>query len=179
MVQEEILFKGISYLELCKSFCSPERTHLCNFGRGYYEEQFYDIILYLGQWFRCLLTDFLSGGLAALLFGGAEPFMQFWKKASWGTFMWTMDGWRTKTNHNSSPWAFCSGELKRKKIVDRVGPPLTKLSGSAHGTSVFKEPNGCINSTWFGLVPVEMWLFEKHAAQSFMQKCHKQVPGSS
>ena len=54
-------------------------------------EQFCEIILNLGQWFRrrCHLKDFLSRALAALLFGGAETFMQFWKKASWGLFMWS------------------------------------------------------------------------------------------
>ena len=37
------------------------------------------IIMNLGQWVkkRCRLKDFLSGALAALLFGGAVPFMQF------------------------------------------------------------------------------------------------------
>ena len=71
-------FKGISYLELWQPFCSAEHNHLCNFGREYYEEQFCEIILILGQWFRrCCLKDFLSGALAALLFSGAEPFMQF------------------------------------------------------------------------------------------------------
>ena len=51
---------------------------MCNFARGYYEEQFCEIILSLGQWFRSrCLKDFLSGALAALLFGGAEQFMQF------------------------------------------------------------------------------------------------------
>ena len=36
-----------------------------------YEEQFCEIILNLGQWFRsrCCLKDFLSGALVALLFG--------------------------------------------------------------------------------------------------------------
>ena len=77
MVQEEMPFKGISYLELWQSFCSAERNHLCNFGKGYYEEQSCEIILNLGQWFRrCCLKD-LSGALAALLIGGAEPFIQF------------------------------------------------------------------------------------------------------
>ena len=43
----------------------------------HHEEQFCEIILNLGQWFRiCCLKDFLSGALA-VLFGGAEPFMQF------------------------------------------------------------------------------------------------------
>ena len=52
---------------------------MCNFGRGHYEEQFCEIILNLSQWFRgrCHLKDFLSGALAALLFNGAEQFMQF------------------------------------------------------------------------------------------------------
>ena len=82
-------FKGISYLELWPPFCLPERNHLCNFGRGFYDEQFYEIILNLGQWFRrrCSLKDFFTGALAALLFGGAELFLQFCKRASWGTFM--------------------------------------------------------------------------------------------
>ena len=37
--------------------------HFCNFGRGYQEEQFCDIILNLDHWFkrRCHLIDFLSG----------------------------------------------------------------------------------------------------------------------
>ena len=78
VVQEEMLFKGISNLELWQPFCSAEQNHLCNFGRGYYEEQFCEMILNLGQWFRrCCLQDFLSGALAALLFGGVEPFVQF------------------------------------------------------------------------------------------------------
>ena len=71
-------FKCISYLELQQPFCSAERNHLCNFGRGYQEQQFCEIILNLGQWFRrCLLKDFLFGALATLVFRGAEPFMQF------------------------------------------------------------------------------------------------------
>ena len=70
-------FKGISYLELWQPFCSVEWNHLCNFGRGYYKEQFCEIILNSGQWFRrCRLKEFLSGALAALLLDGAEPFMQ-------------------------------------------------------------------------------------------------------
>ena len=69
--------KGFSYLELWQPFCSVERNHLCNFGRGYYENQFGEIILNSGQWFRCCLKDFLPGALAAILFGGVEPFMQF------------------------------------------------------------------------------------------------------
>ena len=72
-------FKGNSYLELCQPFCSAECNHLCNYCSRYYEEQYCEIILNLGQWFRrrCCLKDFLYGALAALLFGGAKAFMQF------------------------------------------------------------------------------------------------------
>ena len=43
-----------------------ECNHLCNFGKGYYEEQFCVIALNLGQWFkRCSLKYFLSGALVA------------------------------------------------------------------------------------------------------------------
>ena len=82
-------FNDISYLELWQPCCSAECNLLCNFGRGFNEEQFYEIILNLGQWFRrrCCLKDFLSGALAANLFGVAEPFMPICKIASWGIFM--------------------------------------------------------------------------------------------
>ena len=69
-------FKEISYLELWGPFCSEELNHLCNFGRGHYEEQFCEFILNLGQWFRrCPIKNFLSGAMVTLLFSGAEPFM--------------------------------------------------------------------------------------------------------
>ena len=50
-----------------------------NFGRVHYEERFCETILNLGQWFsrRCPLKDVLSGALAVILFGTAEPFMHF------------------------------------------------------------------------------------------------------
>ena len=64
-------FNDVSYLELWLPFCSAERNHLCNFSREYHEEQFSEIILNLGQWFRsCCLKYLLSGALAALLFCG-------------------------------------------------------------------------------------------------------------
>ena len=77
--------KGISYLELWQPCCSVECYRL----RNLVEEQFREIILNLGQWFRrrCRLEDFLIGALAALLFNGAESFMLFCKRASWGTFV--------------------------------------------------------------------------------------------
>ena len=79
MVQEELPFKGISYLDIWQPFCLAYCNHLCNFVRGYYEEQFCEIILNLGQWFRSrfCLKDFLSGALADLLLCGAESFVQF------------------------------------------------------------------------------------------------------
>ena len=55
-----------------------EHDHLCNFVKGYYEEQFFEIILNLGQWYRrCRLKDFLSGALASLLFSGAKHLCNF------------------------------------------------------------------------------------------------------
>ena len=79
VVQEEMPFKGIAYLDLLQPFYSAERNHLCKICRGNYEEQFCEIILNFGQWFkrRCSLKVFLSGALTTLLFGGAAPFMQF------------------------------------------------------------------------------------------------------
>ena len=77
---------------------SAEQNHLCNFGRGHHEEDFCELILNLDQmsfkdishldkWFRrrChLKKKFTDGGR-------------------------TMH--RAKTGHNSSPWAFGSGQL--------------------------------------------------------------------
>ena len=65
---------------LSRALCSVEQNHLCNFGRRHHEEQLCEIILNLDKWFRrrCHLKDFLSRVLAALVFCGAEPFMQFW-----------------------------------------------------------------------------------------------------
>ena len=47
---------------------------MCNFGRGYQEEQFCEIILNSGQWLRRsrFLKDSLSGALATLLFSRVE-----------------------------------------------------------------------------------------------------------
>ena len=60
VIQEEMPFKSISYLELWQAFCSAQRNHLCNFGGGNYQEQFCEIILNLRQWFRrrCRLKYF-------------------------------------------------------------------------------------------------------------------------
>ena len=57
-----------------------EWNHLSNFGKGHYEEEFCEIILNLDQCFRrnVIKRDVLSRDLAADLFHGAEPFVQFW-----------------------------------------------------------------------------------------------------
>ena len=69
-VVQEMSFKYISYPELWRPFCSAEQNHLCNFGRGYQEEQICEIILNLEQWLtRCLLRIFLIWS-----YGG--PFVQ-------------------------------------------------------------------------------------------------------
>ena len=52
MVQEEIPFKDISYLELWRPFCLAGQNRLCNFGRGNQEEQLCEIIFNLDQSFR-------------------------------------------------------------------------------------------------------------------------------
>ena len=39
VVQEEMPFKDISYLELWKPLCSADQKHLSNFGRRHHEEQ--------------------------------------------------------------------------------------------------------------------------------------------
>ena len=39
VVQVEMSFKGISYLDIWQPFCSAECNHLCNFGRGYYADK--------------------------------------------------------------------------------------------------------------------------------------------
>ena len=50
-----MLFEDISYQELWPP-CSAERNHLCNFGRGYHEEQFCEIILNLDS-FKIFLLN--------------------------------------------------------------------------------------------------------------------------
>ena len=57
-VVREKSIKDISYLDLLQPFYSAEQRHLCNFVRGYQEEQFCKIMLNLDQWFRrCHLKD--------------------------------------------------------------------------------------------------------------------------
>ena len=61
-------------------FFSAKWDHLYNFGRGHYEEHFYEIILIEDQYFsrRCSLKYFLSTALAPRLFREVASFVQFW-----------------------------------------------------------------------------------------------------
>ena len=80
MVQKEMPFKDISNLELWQPFCSAECNHLFNLGRGYYEEQFCEIILNLDHWFRrkCRLKVFFIWSSGSPFVQGSQPFVQFW-----------------------------------------------------------------------------------------------------
>ena len=49
-------FKYISYLELWRPFCSKEQIQLCNFSRGYHEEELCEITLNLDQRFRRIMS---------------------------------------------------------------------------------------------------------------------------
>ena len=73
VVQEEMMLKNISYLEIWQPLCSVDWNHLCNIGRRHHEENSYEIILNLDQWFRrkCRLNVFLTWGSGSLLFSGA------------------------------------------------------------------------------------------------------------
>ena len=79
VVQEEMSLKGISYLKLWRPFCSAELKHLCNFCRGYYEEQFCEIISNLDRWIRerCHLKLFLIWRSSGPFYSVVVPVMQF------------------------------------------------------------------------------------------------------
>ena len=68
-------FIGISYLELLGPFCSVEQNICAILVKGIMRNN-----SVLDLWFRrrCHFKDFLSGALAAHVFCGAKPFMQFW-----------------------------------------------------------------------------------------------------
>ena len=61
VVQKEMSFKDISYLELWQPLCTADPNHLCNSGRMYHEERLCEIIPNLDQWFnrKCRLKVFL------------------------------------------------------------------------------------------------------------------------
>ena len=70
-------FKNISDLELWRPLYLAEQNCLCNFGRSHHEEQFREIILNLNHSGGNVIEIHLSRALAALSFGGVEPFLQF------------------------------------------------------------------------------------------------------
>ena len=115
--------KDISYLELWQPFFSAERNLLCNFCWGYHEAilwyyfEFGPVVQEM-SFKRCLIRSsggpcvWWSGTIYAILVEGIM-----------GTFMWRyfkfgpvvqkemlfnekVYACRTKTDHNSSPWAF-------------------------------------------------------------------------
>ena len=51
-------FKNISYQELWRPFGLAGKTICVFFVRGHYQEQFFEIILYLDQWLSCRLKTF-------------------------------------------------------------------------------------------------------------------------
>ena len=61
VVQEEMSLKYHYSLELWQPLCSVEQKHLNKFGRRHHEQQFFETILKLDQWFRsrCRLKIFL------------------------------------------------------------------------------------------------------------------------
>ena len=71
VVQEEMSFKDISFLELWQPPCSVDLIHLCNIGRRHHEERSCVIILNLFQQFRrkrCLNIF--------LIWSSGSPFVQ-------------------------------------------------------------------------------------------------------
>ena len=73
-------FKAISYLELWWPLRSEELAYLCSVGIKHNTEHFCEFVLKLDQLFRRrrLYKIILNAGSGGLLFGGAEPFVQFW-----------------------------------------------------------------------------------------------------
>ena len=47
----------ISYLQLWQASCLARQNHLYHFGRGYYEDYFFIIILNLDQWLREVVVN--------------------------------------------------------------------------------------------------------------------------
>ena len=77
-------FKGISYLELWQPFSLRSVTICAILVEGIKRK---NSVKLLWIWVSGPGGEFFS--LATFLFSGAEPFMQFWKRASLGTFMWS------------------------------------------------------------------------------------------
>ena len=81
-VVQEMSFLNMSYLELVRHFFAVEWNHLCNSGRGIYEEQFCEIILKLDQWLRrrCLLKIIYLEGVWGAGGGGIRHLLWYIKQ---------------------------------------------------------------------------------------------------
>ena len=141
-VLQVMLFVDISYLQLWWPFCSAERNHLVNFGRGLYEEHFCEIILNLDQWFRkkfCLKIFLIqrssgpfvqrSGTICAVFVEGimsniSMKLFGMWTSGSGGNFVCSTDqshlckfSRRRYEEHFWLFWIWISGSLDVKKIL--------------------------------------------------------------
>ena len=117
---KEMSFKDISYLEIWLRFCSSKWKYLCNYGRGYNEQQFCDLFRIKPVVQEMLFKRFLilssgsppvqwSGNIYAIL---KEDIMgnsyvklyEIWTSGSGGDVIKIkVYGRGTKTNHNTSP----------------------------------------------------------------------------
>ena len=97
----------------------------------HHEEQFCEIILNLGQWFRkrCSIKDFLSGALVVILFGGAEIFpivpSFFFKESIMGNIPVKLYGIRTEMSFKDISYLelwqpFCSEDRNHLFNFDRT-----------------------------------------------------------
>ena len=86
MVQMEMPFKGISYLELWQAFVQQSVSICAISVKNIMRNNFGEINLNLGQWFRsrCHLKDFLSVALDALLFSGVKTHYAILKEGIMG-----------------------------------------------------------------------------------------------
>ena len=74
-------FEDFSYLQLWWPFVRWSGTICVILVEGIMGNISYEIILNLDQWLRYLIYRILFLAMAAILFGGLEPFVQFWQKA--------------------------------------------------------------------------------------------------
>ena len=74
VVQENMSFLDISYLQLRRLFCLAEQNHFFNFGKGHYGKHSCEIILNLKEMLKKSLKkiNLCFFTLASILFGGAK-----------------------------------------------------------------------------------------------------------
>ena len=118
---------SLGNLELWQSLCPAEQNHLCNFGRGYHEKQFWNYfefgpvvqmftISHLELWQPLSLAEWNHLCNFDREYYGEHSCeiilnLDLWFRRCHLKQKFT-DGRRTKTNHNSSPWTYDLGELK-------------------------------------------------------------------